>query len=53
VIARGAEASDFGVFFVDGLGDFVFEFLACLFEFAHAAAEATGEFRKFFGSEEE
>ena len=44
--------SDLGVLFLDGFGDFVLELLTGLFEFPHAAADAAGEFRKVFGSEE-
>jgi hypothetical protein len=39
--------------FLHRLGDFVFEFLTGLLEFAHAAAQTAGKFREFLGSEEQ
>ncbi len=50
---RARTELDFRVFFLHRLADLVIKFLAGFFELTHAAAEAAGEFRKFFGSEDQ
>ena len=44
---------DLRVFFLHRLADLVIEFLAGFLELTHAAAETAGEFREFFGSEDQ